>query len=72
MTNVGAHYDEKRHVIVSDLGEVIATDVRIVQTYLSRLRYGGTRPIVFARCLVDTIQHSVTIYPESKKAVVHL
>lgn len=69
--NTSASYDAKRKVFVSDLDEVVATDVRIVQTYLSRHRYGRMRMMMLAKCNVDSIERTATIYVESKKAVIH-
>lgn len=69
--NTGASYDAKRRVFVSDLGEVVATDVRIVQTYLSRHGSGRMRTMMLAKCNMDSIERTATIYCESKKAVIH-
>jgi hypothetical protein len=56
--------------------EILATKVKVKQVYLTtrKLRSGLSRSIAMIRavCDVGVLRRSVTIYVDSKKAVVHL
>lgn len=74
MSHVCGRYDSAREVILSDFGEVIATEVKVIQSFLVPRRGQKRLPLqmMFAKCLFCTRVRSVSIWPKSNKAVIYV